>query len=516
MIKFSLQNKAYTIIELVIALTVSILVLGGIVTAFQSFVSYNGWIVNYTKLQKEAARDVKLLEEIFADNLKILDSEDEVFILEKVYARNNDNLGIHLASTVKTAGIGQQTSLVDSTGYLALHQTYLHSESVIVGSDLYLVDTGFHIIRRVDLSTGNEDVTPYAGVLGSPGALNNSNSSLAKFRNPSGITYYNGKLYVTDSGNHAVRSIVIDTDPANRTVETYAGTLSKAGNTMSAPISEALFSYPTSITVVPGTGEFFIADTMNHSIKKISSSFVNNYIGTGFAGKSDDYVSSSDLSSAQLNSPLDLVYDSVLADLYINDYENKRILRHDGIKMYKVTDRDNYYTGLGIYQDPSLNTYLEYLEQDTGRVYSMDIYEYGISNLIDPTIYKYIDSGANFSGYDFLNQSFFRYGSDFFMWGLKKDDDVWTLLKFQDSTKTVLPYYGNLGRLGVLKAFDPKAVYFDDYQDYLGTIPLTTFSQRKNPSGSNAGFSELLLKYTKTLESSGDTINLSYPILIGL
>lgn len=87
-----------------------------------------------------------------------------------------------------------------------------HPLGVTVAADgyLYVADTYNNKIKRIDPAT-RESVT-FAGT-GEPGAADGEN---AQFYEPGGIDYANGKLYVADTNNHAIRVI----DVASRTVST--------------------------------------------------------------------------------------------------------------------------------------------------------------------------------------------------------------------------------------------------------------------------------------------------------
>lgn len=87
-----------------------------------------------------------------------------------------------------------------------------HPLGVTVADDgyLYVADTYNNKIKRIDPAT-RESVT-FAGT-GEPGAADGEN---AQFYEPGGIDYANGKLYVADTNNHAIRVI----DVASRTAST--------------------------------------------------------------------------------------------------------------------------------------------------------------------------------------------------------------------------------------------------------------------------------------------------------
>src|SRR5205807_430152 len=70
-------------------------------------------------------------------------------------------------------------------------------------------------------------VTTLAGSAGQAGAVDGS-ASTARFYNPSGVTLDNaGSLYVADTGNHTIRRITL----SNNMVTTFAGSAGLSGNT---------------------------------------------------------------------------------------------------------------------------------------------------------------------------------------------------------------------------------------------------------------------------------------------
>jgi hypothetical protein len=82
------------------------------------------------------------------------------------------------------------------------------------GTNLYVSEI-HNAIRKIEISTG--EVTPFAGVAGGGGYANGISS--ARFRNPTGLTTDGTNLYVADSGNHVIRKVVL----ATAEVSTFAG-----------------------------------------------------------------------------------------------------------------------------------------------------------------------------------------------------------------------------------------------------------------------------------------------------
>ncbi len=142
--------------------------------------------------------------------------------------------------------------------------------------NVYVADTSNHTIRKITL---NGDVTTFAGS-GSAGNTD-GNGSAASFNFPFGIAVDDsGNVYVTEQGNHKIRKITPNGD-----VTTVAGTGSK-GNT-DGNGSAASFDTPAGIAV-DASGNMFVADQNNHTIRKIApNGDVTTIAGSGSTGNTN-------------------------------------------------------------------------------------------------------------------------------------------------------------------------------------------------------------------------------------
>jgi RHS repeat-associated protein len=174
---------------------------------------------------------------------------------------------------------------------------------------LYVADTGNHLIRRV---TMNGVVSTVAGS-GRPEDLDGVGAN-ASFKQPSGLALdAAGNLYVADRGNDKIRVVT-----PGGTVTTLAGR-GRPGYGNGAA-TQALFKGPRGIAVSP-LGEVFVADTQNHVIRKVANGIVSTVAGTNHAGNVDG---SSVV--AEFNEPSGIALDT-LGVLWVADTKNHSIRR---------------------------------------------------------------------------------------------------------------------------------------------------------------------------------------------
>jgi len=168
------------------------------------------------------------------------------------------------------AGTGSSGSADNSTGTSASFGS--PAGITTDGTNLYVADHTSNLIRKIVISTGA--VTTLAGT-GSSGSADNSTGTLASFYAPYGITTDGTNLYVTDSGNHLIRKIVISTGA----VTTLAGT----GSSGSANGTGTSAGFNTPIGITTDGTNLYVADSSNHLIRKIviSTGAVTTVAGTG-------------------------------------------------------------------------------------------------------------------------------------------------------------------------------------------------------------------------------------------
>lgn len=206
-----------------------------------------------------------------------------------------------------TAGLGGRT---DGTGATARF-FYPAGIAVTASGTAYVADTGNHSLRVVSAAG---IVTTLAGATGLTGIADGLGGD-ARFAYPNGVALDSaGNLYIADHNNHTIRKMT----PAGL-VSTLAGAAAISGNTDGLGAA-ARFNGPTGVAV-DGSGNVFVADAGNTSIRKITpSGTVTTFAGISGVGGSADGTGT----AARFNAPQGIAIDSV-GNLYVADTNNSTI-----------------------------------------------------------------------------------------------------------------------------------------------------------------------------------------------
>lgn len=237
--------------------------------------------------------------------------------------------GRPLMQTHDVAGTGEFNELDGPVGEAQFRQPA--GVLVLADGGVLVADTGNHRIRVIRDGT----VSVHAGIAvsvafddsGQPaGALIDGPAAESLFANPIGMAAdAHGNVYVADAANHAIRKIT----PSGE-VSTLAGNgvLGSADGTG----SEASFYWPMDVAV-DAAGNVYVADTLNHAIRKISPQgevTTLNALSTrtvevfpGVVEAAGDFADGP-LSEALFNEPSGLALDSS-GNLYVSDSGNQRI-----------------------------------------------------------------------------------------------------------------------------------------------------------------------------------------------
>jgi sugar lactone lactonase YvrE len=178
---------------------------------------------------------------------------------------------------------------------------------------LYVADYLNHAIRAIDLA--GKQVTTLAGN-GTAGFANGV-ADKAQFNQPYNVKAdANGRLYVPDQNNHAIRRV----DP-DGTVSTIAGN-GQSGFADGKP-PEARFNNPTGL-IIAADGTIYVADRNNHRIRAVSpAGDITTIAGDGTAGQQDGPAQ-----TAKFNRPIDVVLarDGSLVVSEENNHRLRKIL----------------------------------------------------------------------------------------------------------------------------------------------------------------------------------------------
>ncbi|HXH30570.1 MAG TPA: SMP-30/gluconolactonase/LRE family protein [Bacteriovoracaceae bacterium] len=225
--------------------------------------------------------------------------------------KNHTIRKITAAEVVTTlSGAARASGSTDATGAAAR----LNAPSGVAvdgAGNVYVADQSNHTIRKI---TAAGVVTTLAGAAGVAGSTD-ATGVAARFNNPTGVAVDgSGDVYVTDFGNHTIRKIT-----AAGVVTTLAGTAGVSGST-DATGAAARFTNPNDVAV-DGSGNVFVADMNNRIIRKITAAGVVTTLA-GAAGVSGSTDATG--AAARFVTPTGLAVDGS-GNVYVADYSNHTI-----------------------------------------------------------------------------------------------------------------------------------------------------------------------------------------------
>ncbi len=176
----------------------------------------------------------------------------------------------------------------------------------------YVADTANHAVRVINIGA---NTTTLAGVAGSVGSTD-ATGSAARFNSPAGITFASGFVFVADTANHTLRRIT-----TGGVVTTFAGAPGIAGST-DATGSAARFNSPRGLAA-DSAGNLYVADSANHVIRRVSPSGVVTTLA-GSAGASG--FADGTGSAARFNTPQAVAVDAA-GNVFVADTANHTIRR---------------------------------------------------------------------------------------------------------------------------------------------------------------------------------------------
>ncbi|MCE9672114.1 PKD domain-containing protein [Myxococcus stipitatus] len=178
---------------------------------------------------------------------------------------------------------------------------------------------GAEVPRPVDRTGQSGGVSTFAGSAFQEGFQDGPATS-ARFRRPVGVAVDGeGNVFVTDTGNHAVRRVAND---AARTVTTIAGT--GTAGVGEGPGATTRLRSPQGIAVATD-GTLYVADTGNHRVVRIARD--GRWTVSTFAGSKEGRQGRADGvgAAARFQTPTSVVFQG--RDLYVTDTFNHRLAR---------------------------------------------------------------------------------------------------------------------------------------------------------------------------------------------
>ncbi|MEO6327063.1 MAG: hypothetical protein ABIT01_12755 [Thermoanaerobaculia bacterium] len=175
----------------------------------------------------------------------------------------------------------------------------------------FVCESRNNTIRKI---TAIGAVSTFAGVAGATGSIDGTGAG-ARFSGPQAIAMdAAGVLYVADTNNNLIRRVSTAGE-----VSTIAGKGTRGF--LDGPALNANFDFPTGIAV-DANGTIYIADTNNHTIRKLSGGLVTTFAGkSGVAGKVD-----APGADARFAFPAGLATDAA-GNVYVADTSNSAIRR---------------------------------------------------------------------------------------------------------------------------------------------------------------------------------------------
>jgi sugar lactone lactonase YvrE len=206
-----------------------------------------------------------------------------------------------------------------------------------INGNIYISDRSNHVIRMISIKTNI--ITTIAGT-GSWGYSGDNNlATMAKLHYPFAVIIDSMKyIYITDSSNHVIRKITIDTD----IITTIAGnnSIGYAGDGTNATLSQ--LNYPTGIDI-DINGNIYISDRSNHVIRKIliKTNIITTIAGIAMSPGYKAYKTHNAAKQSKLSSPNGISID-ISGNIYIADTDNflirKIVTSYENIK---IDDKDD-------------------------------------------------------------------------------------------------------------------------------------------------------------------------------
>ena len=236
--------------------------------------------------------------------------------------RKNSQLWVVAENIHRIVGLSQKGQELYSVGNGGCGKVFCNPVGIALDSqgDLYVGDTNDAVIRKVSkISELGSLVETVAGSMSNCGTENAIKG--AALCHPAGVVVdKNDDLYVVDTNLHAVRKVTFSPPE----VKTIAGNLSCGG--ADGIGMNASFCRPRGIAI-DAANNLYVADTGNSTVRKITPEGVVSTIAgmAGVSGYADGGRAPDGSSTARFSGPTGIAFDNLTGDLYVADTQNATI-----------------------------------------------------------------------------------------------------------------------------------------------------------------------------------------------
>ena len=222
---------------------------------------------------------------------------------------------------VTLAGIGERRWFGD--GGRAVDAGVAEPYGLEIGPDggLYVCETVGHVVRRIDLETGEISTVVGTGEPGNDG--DGGPATSARVEQPYEVRFdADGNMYFVDMTRYVVRRV----DAGTRIISTVAGCGELGFSGDGGPATAAKLNRPHSICL-DGRGNLYICDIGNHRIRVVDleTGLIATFGGTGERAETPD---GAPLAGTPLNGPRALAFDGERS-LYLVLREGNMVYRID-------------------------------------------------------------------------------------------------------------------------------------------------------------------------------------------
>lgn len=200
---------------------------------------------------------------------KSLTGDSTYLYVADTYNQTIRQITISTGSVTTFAGYAGAVGSVDGSGSAARFN-YPFGVALDASGNLFVSDAGNHTIRKI---TPAGSVSTFAGVAGTSGSTDGIGTA-AKFNTPAGIVSDGSNLFVVDSGNHTIRKI---TSAGN--VTTLAGVAGVTGSADGLG-SAAYFNNPTALAIDASGNLYVSDQAFSKVRKVTSTGLVSTFSAT--------------------------------------------------------------------------------------------------------------------------------------------------------------------------------------------------------------------------------------------